>query len=77
MESRYLFDTISKVCDIPVYRLEARRRLFNLNWHPKGYTLEEVQRLLMGVTLRTRDEINPRAYKALELLDRLTKEANQ
>lgn len=73
--TRYSFDQISKVSGIAVYRLEERRRQLGVFWHPKGYTVEEVNRILCGHPLLKRAEINPRAFKALELLDRLTGEA--
>ena len=72
--TRYSFDQISKVSGIAVYRLEARRRQLRVDWHPKGYTVEEVKKILCGASLLERDKINPRAYKALELWARLNAE---
>lgn len=74
-ETRYSFDQISKVCGIPDYQLERRRRELGMVWQPKGYTVEEVKQMLGGVRLPSREKINPRAYKALALWERLTKEA--
>ena len=71
METRYSFDQISKVSGIAVYRLEERRRQLRVDWHPKGYTLEEVKKILCGHPLCERSMITPRAYKALELWDKL------
>ena len=73
--TRYSFEQISKVSGITVYRLEERRRQLGVEWHPKGYTVEEVTRILCWHPLLEREKINPRAYKALELHDRLTEEA--
>ena len=72
-DTRYSFDQIHTVSGIAVYRLEERRRQLGVSWHPKGYTVGEVNRILCGHPLLERAEINPRAFKALELYDRLTK----
>ena len=76
MDTRYRFDQISKVSGIAVYRLEERRRQMGVDWDAKGYTLAEVKKILCGHPLIERSTINPRAYKALELYDRLTKEGS-
>ena len=70
-ETRYTFDQISKVSGIAVYRLEERRRMLAVMWHPKGYGLKEIKKILCGHPLLERAAINPRACKALELWDRL------
>ncbi len=72
--TRYRFDQISKGNGIAVCRLEERRRQLSVDWHPKGYTVEEVKKILCGASLLERDKINPRAYKALELWARLNAE---
>ena len=76
-DTRYSFDQIHTVSGIAVYRLEERRRQLGVSWHPKGYTVEEVNRILCGHPLLEREKINPRAYKALELHERLTEEAQE
>ncbi len=70
-ETRYTFDQIGRVTGLPMNTLEYFRKNRNLWWHPKGYTLEEVRKMLHGYPLVERESINPRAYKALELYDRL------
>ena len=70
--TRYMFDQISKVSGIAVYRLKERRRQLGVDWHPKGYSLKEVKKILCGHPLLERAAINPRAYKALELWDKLS-----
>ena len=73
-ETKYSFDQISKVTGLSVHRLETRRRICGVAWHPKGYTVAEIKEILIGCPLLERAKINPRAFKALELYDRLTKE---
>ena len=72
-EPRYTAAQIALVAGTdPAYIMELRR-LHLVEWHQKGYTLEEVRSILKGYPLLERAEINPRAFKALELYDRLTK----
>lgn len=74
-ETRYSFDQISKVSGIDVYVLERKRRASSMAWQPKGYTVEEIKQMLGSAPLLRREEINPRAYKALVLWEQLTKGA--
>ena len=74
-EPRYTAAQIALVAGTdPAYIMELRR-LHLVEWRQKGYTLEEVRAILKGIPLLEREKINPRAYKALDLLDRLTEEA--
>ncbi|MBO4794306.1 MAG: hypothetical protein J5556_07065 [Deltaproteobacteria bacterium] len=74
MDERFSFEVIAKVCFLPVYRLEQLRRLAGLQWQPKGYTAEEVRKMLGdSPQLRSPGEIGPRAKKALRLLELLSK----
>lgn len=75
-ETRYSFDQIAKVTGLRMSDLENRRRFSRVNWHAKGYMLNEIKTILDSYPLLNRAEINPRAYKALELYDRLTKEGS-
>lgn len=70
-ETRYSFDQISKASGIERYLLEERRKQAGVPWHAKGYTVEEVIEILQGATLWEYAMINPRAYKAQELWDKL------
>lgn len=69
-ETRYSFEVLDKVSVYPVDFMERRRRNLGISWHPKGYTLEEA-RAILGGSIKPRNKINPRAYKALELWDKL------
>lgn len=73
-EPRYTFAQIALVSGTdPAYIAELRRQRM-VEWQ-QSYTLDQVKATLKGIPLLEREKINPRAYKALELLDRLTEEA--
>lgn len=73
-EPRYTFAQIALVSGTdPAYIAELRRQRM-VEWQ-QSYTLDQVKAILKGIPLLEREKINPRAYKALELLDRLTEEA--
>jgi len=72
--TRYRWEQISKVTGLPVHRLEEKRRFTRVDWNANGYTVDEVRAILMGAPLLPREQINPRAFKALELWDRLAEE---
>lgn len=71
-EPRYTFAQIALVSGTdPAYIAELRRQRM-VEWQ-QSYTLDQVKAILKGYPLLERAEINPRAFKALELYDRLTK----
>ena len=71
-EPRYTFAQIALVSGTdPAYIAELRRQRM-VEWQ-QSYTLDQVKAILKGIPLLEREKINPRAYKALDLLDRLTK----
>ena len=73
-EPRYTFAQIALVSGTdPAYIAELRRQRM-VEWQ-QSYTLDQVKAILKGIPLLEREKINPRAYKALELHERLTEEA--
>ena len=73
-EPRYTFAQIAMVAGTdPAFIAELRRQRM-VEWQ-QSYTLDQVKAILKGIPLLEREKINPRAYKALELLDRMTEEA--
>ena len=71
-EPRYTFAQVAMVSGTdPAYIAELRRQRM-VEWQ-QSYTLDQVKAILKGYPLLERAEINPRAFKALELYDRLTK----
>ena len=73
-EPRYTFAQIALVSGTdPAYIAELRRQRM-VEWQ-LSYTLDQVKAILKGIPLLEREKINPRAYKALELHERLTEEA--
>ena len=73
-EPRYTFAQIALVSGTdPAFIAELRRQRM-VEWQ-QSYTLDQVKAILKGIPLLEREKINPRAYKALELLDRMTEEA--
>ena len=73
-ETRYTLAQAALATGLDVMTLNERRK-DKLGWRQKGYTLEEIRILVAGHPLKPRDQINPRAYKALELWARLNAEA--
>ena len=69
-ETRYTLAQAALASGLDVMALNERRK-DKLEWRQKGYTLDEIKTLVAGHPLKPRDQINPRAYKALELWDRL------
>ena len=69
-ETRYTLAQAALATGLDVMALNERRKN-KLEWRQKGYTLAEIKVLVAGHPLKPRDQINPRAYKALELWDRL------
>ena len=69
-ETRYRFDVLEKVSVCDKQFLEQRRRTLGIEWRANGYTLDECKKIL-GSSVKPRKQINPRAYKALELWARL------
>ena len=69
-ETRYTLAQAALATGLDVMALNDRRK-DKLEWRQKGYTLDEIKVLVAGHPLKPRDQINPRAYKALELWDRL------
>ena len=75
-EPRYTFAQIALVSGTdPAFIAELRRQRM-VEWQ-QSYTLDQVKAILKGYPLLERAEINPRAFKALELYDRLTEEAQK
>ena len=73
-EPRYTFAQIALVSGTdPAYIAELRRQRM-VEWQ-QSYSLDQVKAILKGIPLLEREKINPRAYKALELHERLTEEA--
>lgn len=67
-ETRYTFEQISRATGVSVQRLEERRRSLGLTWHPKGYTLSEVEQMVSGCALPLEhDMVGCRSKKAAEL----------
>lgn len=69
---RYSFEQISRVTGIEVYRLESKRRQAGLAWHPKGFLLDEVRKMIRGcglvdpeVIAKTRSEKSKELYRLL------------
>lgn len=73
-ETRYTLAQAAMATGLDVMTL-AERRKDKMEWRQKGYTLDEIKTLVDGHPLKPRDQINPRAYKALELWARLNAEA--
>ena len=69
-ETRYTLAQAALATGLDVMTLNERRK-DKLKWRQKGYTLDEIKVFVAGHPLKPRDQINPRAYKALELWDRL------
>ena len=70
-ETRYTLAQAAIVSGLWPTDLNERRKLKIIPWRQHGYTLDEIRTILGGHHLKPRDQINPRAYKALELWDRL------
>lgn len=76
MEKRYTIEQISKAVGMNKETVE-RLRKWRVGWSQRGYTLEEVKTILKGYPPLPREAISPRAWKALELRDRLEKEGGE
>jgi hypothetical protein len=73
-ETRYSFAHIAKVVDLDVQNLEKRRRNTHVWWNPKGYTLEEVKKIIGTLPLMEREAVeNCRSPKAKALYALLKK----
>ena len=70
-ETRYTLAQAALISGTDPATLNDIRRIRLIDWRQKGYTLDEIRTILAGHPLLPRDQINPRAYKALELWDRL------
>lgn len=70
-ETRYTLAQAALISGLDPETLNDIRRIRLIDWRRQGYTLGEIRTILAGYPLKPRDQINPRAYKALELWARL------
>lgn len=72
---RYSFEQISRATGIKVYILEKWRGYKGIVWHPKGYTLAEVRKMISSCGLVDPEVIaKTRSKKAKELYRLLSEE---
>ena len=74
-DTLYSFALMEKISVYPKQFLEQRRKDLGIDWRQTGYTLDECKKIL-GKSVKPRNEINPRAFKALELWARLNAAEN-
>ena len=74
-DMRYSFEQISRATGINVYSLEIWRGYKGIVWHPKGYTLAEVRKMISSCGLVDPEVIaKTRSKKAKELYRLLSEE---